>query len=101
MTKSETRVMDAIRFLGGEATTVAIHRRFVETSRFGNSFFGELLVGFPLNTLDRLERSGLLTSRLGEPTAVRGWRLARIYKMVETLQDSGAKVRERRRRYGR
>jgi DNA-binding PadR family transcriptional regulator len=39
-------------------------------------------------TLDRLERKGLLRSRLGEPTAERGGKAKRLYRLAAAGQQA-------------
>lgn len=52
--------------------------------------------GAVYTAMDRLERRGFVTSRLGEPLAVRGGRRRRIYR----LEPAGARaVAEAHRRY--
>ena len=51
-----------------------------------------VLVGAIYTTLDRLEKKGLVSSRVGEPTAKRGGRAKRYYKIekrgMEALNQS-------------
>jgi PadR family transcriptional regulator len=68
----ELLVLLALIRLGDEAYGVPIAQAIEATSG------RDVSIGSVYITLDRLERKGLVTSRLGEPTAVRGGR-ARTY----------------------
>jgi DNA-binding PadR family transcriptional regulator len=75
--KFEQRILFAVRELqdGGYAVSVAasIERRFG----------GPVSLGAAYATLARLERKGLISSVLGEPTPVRGGRQKRFYRATE------------------
>jgi DNA-binding PadR family transcriptional regulator len=58
-----------------EAYGLAVQRSLAAAGR-------ELTPGAVYTTLDRLERKGLLTSRWGAPTAVRGGRAKRLYRVT-------------------
>jgi len=76
-----------------EAYGLAVQRSLAAAGR-------ELAPGAVYTTLDRLERKGLVTSRWGEPTAVRGGRAKRLYRVSgegrRTLRE--AELEERRLR---
>jgi DNA-binding PadR family transcriptional regulator len=78
----EQRILFALIRLGAEAYGVTI-REDIE-ARTGRS----VSPGALYTALDRLEKRGLVTSRLGEPTAVRGGKRKRMY----TIQASGERA---------
>jgi PadR family transcriptional regulator PadR len=71
----EQWVLFAILALGGEAYGAAIHREIQE--RTGRS----ILIGAIYTVLDRLESRGLVASWMGEPTAERGGRRRKYYRL--------------------
>jgi PadR family transcriptional regulator PadR len=71
----ELLVLLALMGLGDEAYGVPISEAIEESSG------REVAIGSVYITLDRLERKGLVSSRLGEPTAERGGR-AKMYFRV-------------------
>lgn len=71
----ETLAMLAVLHLGDQAHAVAVRAEIAE--RTGR----ELSRGTVYVTLDRLENKGLLVSRLGEPTAERGGKAKRLYRV--------------------
>ena len=71
----ELLVLLALMGLGDEAYGVPISEAIEESSG------REVAIGSVYTTLDRLERKGLVSSRLGEPTAERGGR-AKMYFRV-------------------
>lgn len=72
----ELRVLLTVRRLGDDAHATAIHgdleRRTKQKASIGAIYI----------TLDRLQRKGLLDSRLGEPTRARGGRAKRFYRLT-------------------
>ena len=73
----ELLVLLVLISLGDEAYGVPISEAIEESSG------REVAIGSVYITLDRLERKGLVTSRLGEPTAERGGR-AKTYFRITT-----------------
>jgi DNA-binding PadR family transcriptional regulator len=71
----EQLVLLAVLRLGDEAYAVTI-RQAIEDAAARNVSRGALYT-----TLERLEAKGLLSSRLGEPTAARGGRARRYHKV--------------------
>jgi PadR family transcriptional regulator PadR len=72
----ELRVLLGVLRRRGEAYAVAVRDEIA--SRTGR----EVSLGSLYITLQRLERKGLLRSRLGEPTAERGGRAKRYYELT-------------------
>ena len=72
----ELRVLLTVRRLGEEAYAVAVHEDLERRSRRRTS------QGAVYITLDRLERKGLLGSRMGDPTPERGGRAKRFYRLT-------------------
>ncbi|HUF47695.1 MAG TPA: helix-turn-helix transcriptional regulator [Vicinamibacterales bacterium] len=70
----ELRVLLSVLRAGDEAYAVAVHET-LERRTGRRASLGAVYI-----TLDRLERKGLLASRLGEPTAERGGRAKRYYR---------------------
>ena len=78
----EQLILFALVRLGADAYGVTIRREIeARTSR-------AISPGALYTALDRLEKRGLVSSRLGEPTAERGGKRKRLY----TLQPSGEQV---------
>jgi DNA-binding PadR family transcriptional regulator len=71
----EMRVLLAVLHCGDDAYGVTVVRE-IETRTGKASSRGAVYV-----TLDRLERKGLLASRLGDATAVRGGRAKRLFSV--------------------
>jgi hypothetical protein len=88
MTRQESKVLAALRSLGGEAHSAEISRRMIETSRWGR-LLGVLFAGRVYPALICLEIRGILTSdwgeaetlssNYGEPIKCR----SRIYKITQ------------------
>jgi PadR family transcriptional regulator, regulatory protein PadR len=78
----EQLILLALVRLGAEAYGVSI-RMEIET-RTGRT----ISAGALYTALDRMEKRGLVASRLGEPTAERGGKRKRLY----TLQPAGERV---------
>ena len=74
----ELRVLLTVRRLGNDAYSVGVHADLERRSRRRTS------QGAVYITLDRLERKGLLGSRMGEPTPERGGRAKRFYRLTRT-----------------
>jgi len=72
----EQSVLAAVLALGDNAYGVTIHARVEELSRPKRVSPGAVYA-----TLDRLEDKGLVTSWLSEPTAERGGRSKRYYRL--------------------
>lgn len=81
----EQLVLTAVLTLEDNAYGVTIHRKVEELSAPKSVTLGAIYV-----TLDRLEDKGLLSSWLTEPTAERGGRAKRCYK-VESAGQSALK----------
>jgi PadR family transcriptional regulator, regulatory protein PadR len=74
----EQVVLTAILSLEDNAYGVTIHRKVEELSAPKSISLGAIYV-----TLDRLEDKGFLSSRLTDPTAERGGRAKRCYRVEE------------------
>lgn len=72
----ELLVLLAVLRLGEGAYAVAVRDEIAQRTQ-GDPSRGAVSV-----TLDRLERKGLLCSRLGEPTAERGGKAKRLYTLA-------------------
>lgn len=71
----EQLVLLAVARLGDEAYGMSIRREIAErTSR-------DVAIGAVYSALDRMERKGHVSSRVGEPTAEPGGRARRYYRM--------------------
>jgi DNA-binding PadR family transcriptional regulator len=70
----ELRVLLTVMRVTGEAYAVAVHEELEH--RTGR----KVSLGAVYITLDRLERKGFLSSRLGDPTPERGGRAKRYYR---------------------
>jgi PadR family transcriptional regulator PadR len=71
----EQLVLVALMRLDGEAYGMQVQRELAE--RLGRT----VAVGAVYTTLDRLERKGLVASRMGEPTPERGGRRRKHYRL--------------------
>lgn len=71
----EQLVLLALLRLGDDAYGVTIHRELAEQAD------RDVALGALYTTLDRLEKKGLLASRLGESTAVRGGRRKKLFSL--------------------
>jgi DNA-binding PadR family transcriptional regulator len=74
----EQMVLLAVLRAGAEAYGVSVHD---ELERHGSR---RIARGAVYMTLDRLEKKGLLTSTVGEPTPERGGRAKRCYRLTRT-----------------
>ena len=85
----EQLVLTAVLSLREDAYGVSIHARVVELARPKSVSLGAVYV-----TLDRLEDKGLISSWLSEPTAERGGRAKRCYRLEalgeRALRESAA-----------
>ena len=83
----EQLVLTAVLMLGDDAYGVTIHSKVEELARPKSVSLGAIYV-----TLDRLEDKGLVASWLSEPTAERGGRAKRCYRLEalgeRSLQES-------------
>jgi PadR family transcriptional regulator PadR len=79
----EQLVLTAILALGENAYGITIHAKVEELAQPKRSPLGAVYA-----TLDRMEDKGLVTSWLSEPTAERGGRSRRYYK----LKNAGTKA---------
>lgn len=86
----EQFIMYAILALSQDAYGAAIHREIQE--RTGRS----ILIGAIYTVLDRLERAGLVQSRIGEPKAERGGRRRKYYTL---LPEGAALLRQNQTEY--
>lgn len=78
----ELMVLLALMRLGDEAYGVPISREIEQRSG------REVALGSVYAALERLEEKGLVASRLGDPTAERGGRAKRYFRMTESgLRD--------------
>jgi DNA-binding PadR family transcriptional regulator len=76
LTDFELMILLAIMRAGDEAYGVVIAREIETTARRG------VLLGAVYAALERLERNGLVASKLGEPTATRGGRAKRYFRVT-------------------
>src|SRR5204863_145748 len=76
LTDFELMILLAILRAGDEAYGVAIAREIEETA--GRA----AMLGAVYAALDRLERNGLVASIVGEPTAARGGRAKRFFRVT-------------------
>ena len=74
----ELRVMLGVLQRGPEAFATGVHEE-IERRTGRRTSLGSMYI-----TLDRLEKKGLLRSKLGEPTAARGGRARRYYSVTAT-----------------
>lgn len=74
----ELRVLLGVLQAGDEAVATRVHEE-IETRTRQRTSLGSIYI-----TLDRLEKKGLLRSRLGEPSATRGGRARRFYAVTAT-----------------
>lgn len=82
LTDFELMILLAILRAGDEAYGVVIAREIEQTA--GRA----VLLPAAYAALDRLERNGLVASRLGEPTAARGGRAKRFFRVtLQGLRD--------------
>ncbi len=84
----ELRVLLGVIHASDEAIAQRVHQE-IETRTRRNTSLGSIYI-----TLDRLEKKGLLRSRLGAPTATRGGRARRYYAIsasgMRTLREACA-----------
>ena len=71
----EQLVMLALLRLGEDGYGVTVHKELAE--RAGR----DVAMGALYTTFDRLEKKGFISSRLGEPTPVRGGRRKKLYRL--------------------
>jgi PadR family transcriptional regulator PadR len=76
LTDFELMILLATLRVGEEAYGVQIAREIEETGG------RRVLLGAAYAALDRLERQGLVTSTMGPPTAVRGGRAKRFFRVT-------------------
>ncbi|WP_340066603.1 PadR family transcriptional regulator [Ascidiimonas aurantiaca] len=86
----EEIILLLVGILDDDAYTLKIAERFESETGKGVS------IGATHSTLDRLCKKGFLTSKLSEPTAVRGGRRKRIYTISASGQKALAASRELR-----
>jgi PadR family transcriptional regulator PadR len=79
----EQIVLTAALSLGDDAYGVTIHARVEELMRPRGCQLGAVYA-----TLDRMEEKGLLVSRLSEPTAQRGGRKRRLYRLSPSGEEA-------------
>jgi PadR family transcriptional regulator PadR len=72
----ELMVMLAVLRVGEDAYGVTVGRELEETTR------RDVLLGSVYAALDRLETKGLVSSSIGEPTAERGGRAKKYFKVT-------------------
>lgn len=88
----EQLLLTAILTLDDDAYGVTIHARVVEFAAPKPVSIGAIYV-----TLDRLERKGLLRSSMSRPTAERGGRAKRCFRLTgageRALRESAAAIR--------
>ena len=76
LTDFELMILLAVLRAGDEAYGVIIAREIETTAK------RSVLLGAVYAALERLERNGLIASRLGEPTATRGGRAKRFFRVT-------------------
>jgi DNA-binding PadR family transcriptional regulator len=81
----------AVLRLGEQAYGVAIRRELLARAQ------KDVAIGAIYTGLERMERKGLVESRLGEPTAERGGRAKRFYRLtaggLKNLNESQRAIR--------
>jgi PadR family transcriptional regulator PadR len=77
----ETLLLLAVLRLGDDAYGVSIRGELREKAR------KDVAIGAIYTGLERLSRKGFLESRLGEPTAERGGRAKRYYRITRSGRD--------------
>ena len=88
----EQLVMLALLRLDDNAYGVTVRQEIAE--RTGRN----VALGALYTTLDRLEKKGLVSSRIGEPTAVRGGRRKKFFRLEAAGQNALARSYENLRR---
>jgi DNA-binding PadR family transcriptional regulator len=76
LTDFELMILLAVLRAGDEAYGVIIAREIETTAK------RSVLLGAVYAALERLERNGLIASKLGEPTATRGGRAKRFFRVT-------------------
>jgi PadR family transcriptional regulator PadR len=76
LTDFELMILLAILRAGDEAYGVVIAKEIETTAR------RDVLLGAVYAALERMERTGLVASKLGEPTATRGGRAKRYFRVT-------------------
>ncbi|SRR6266540_106468 len=76
LTDFELMILLAVLRSGDEAYGVVIAREIERTAR------RDVLLGAVYAALERLERTGLVASKLGEPTSMRGGRAKRFFRVT-------------------
>ena len=76
LTDFELMILLAVLRAGDEAYGVIIAREIETTAK------RSVLLGAVYAALERLERNGLIVSKLGEPTATRGGRAKRFFRVT-------------------
>lgn len=76
LTDLELMILLATMRVGDEAYTVTIAREILDTAR------RDVALAVVYATLDRLQASGLVASRFGEPTAERGGRAKKFFRVT-------------------
>lgn len=76
LTDFELMILLAILRAGDEAYGVVIAKEIQMTAR------RDVLLGAVYAALERMERTGLVASKMGEPTATRGGRAKRYYRVT-------------------
>ena len=84
----EQRILFALIRFGSDASGVDIRAEIEQRTGRGVS------AGALYTALDRLEKRGLVSSRLGEPTPVRGGKRKRLYKVEPAGERALADVYE-------
>ena len=93
MGELERSVLVAIIHLQGRGYAVSIAD---ETSRRLNK---SVSLGAIYGTTDRLEKKGFISSRLGDPTAERGGKPKRLYRIEAPGERALSEIRQRDRRF--
>lgn len=88
LSRPEELILLAVWRLKDEAYCNPIQRQLLEVTGKKWSF------GAVYDPLDRLEKKGLLTSILGEPTAERGGKGKRIYRLTPEGMEALVNIRE-------
>jgi DNA-binding PadR family transcriptional regulator len=88
LSRPEELILLAVWRLKEEAYCNPIQKQLLEVTGKKWSF------GAVYDPLDRLEKKGLLTSSLGEPTAERGGKSKRIYRLTPEGMNALVSIRE-------
>ncbi len=88
LTKLEDQILLTVRGLKDQAYGVSVYQQLEKTTEI------KVKVGVVYFALDRLTKRGLLSSKIGEPTAVRGGMRKKYYQLTQTGKNELAKSKK-------